>query len=177
MKSFFRKWKFKHPQPKDFVEHFGLENDQAFDDLMNTTKKIDYKAVSVSESNGYDLKIENKGEVSESFELTMVLENGEETKKVKGFEGEKIIHIDAPKSGSPSALLSLIRTLISTAVSSEMDTASAIDLGAASANAWRRSNSSCCFSLATNALNSVEMALLCSRAWPAVEPWANTSCK
>ena len=99
MKSFFRKWKFKHPQPKDFVEHFGLENDQAFDDLMNTTKKIDYKAVSVSESNGYDLKIENKGEVSESFELTMVLENGEETKKVKGFEGEKVIHIDAPKSG------------------------------------------------------------------------------
>jgi len=100
MKSFFRKWKFKHPQPVDFIEHFGLENDQAFDDLMNTTKKIDYKVVSVSESNGYDLKIRNKGTIPESFELTMILEKGEEVKKIAGFEGEKTIHIDAPKSGA-----------------------------------------------------------------------------
>ncbi|MFK7770580.1 MAG: M1 family metallopeptidase [Saprospiraceae bacterium] len=99
MKSFFRQWKFKHPQPEDFIKHFDLENDQAFDDLMNTTKKIDYKAVSLSESNGYDLKIENKGEISEAFELTMVLEEGEEVKKIAGFEGEKTIHIDAPENG------------------------------------------------------------------------------
>jgi len=27
MKSFFRKWKFKHPQPEDFIKHFELENE------------------------------------------------------------------------------------------------------------------------------------------------------
>lgn len=99
MKRFFREWKFKHPQPEDFFEHFGLENDGAFDDLMNTTKKIDYKVLSISESNGYDLKIENKGEVAEAFKLTMVLEEGEEVKEIAGFEGEKIIHIDALEGG------------------------------------------------------------------------------
>jgi len=100
MKSFFRKWKFKHPQPADFIQHFDLENDQAFDDLMNTTKKIDYKAVSLSKSDGYDLKIKNIGAIPESFELTMILEKGEEVKKIPGFVGEKTIHIDATKNGS-----------------------------------------------------------------------------
>ncbi|MFK8007920.1 MAG: M1 family metallopeptidase [Saprospiraceae bacterium] len=100
MKSFFRKWKFKHPQPVDFIQHFGLENDKSFDDLMNTTKKNDYKVVSLSKSGSYDLKIKNKGTVAEPFKLTMVLEEGEEVKNIEGFEGEKTIHIDIPESAT-----------------------------------------------------------------------------
>lgn len=99
MKSFFKKWKFKHPQPEDFIQHFNLENDKVFDDLMNTTEKVDYKTISVSKSNGYDLKIKNKGSVAVPFHLSMILENGEEGRDVEGFVGTKTIHIKKRGNG------------------------------------------------------------------------------
>lgn len=100
MKSFFQQWKFKHPQPEDFINHFDLVNDKVFDDLMNTTKKVDYKIISVSESNGYDLKIKNKGSIAVPFHLSMILENGEEGRDIEGFEGIKTIHIKRPGNGA-----------------------------------------------------------------------------
>ncbi len=100
MKNFFKEWKFKHPQPEDFIKHFDLENDQVFYDLMNTTKKVDYKILDVSESDGYDLKIKNKGSVAVQFHLSMILENGEEGRDIEGFEGTKTIHIKKPRNGA-----------------------------------------------------------------------------
>ncbi len=100
MKSFFTQWKFKHPQPEDFIKHFDLENDQAFDDLMNTTKTVDYKMISVEESDGYNLKIKNKGGIATPFHLTMILENGEEGRDIEGFVGEKTIYVKTPRNGA-----------------------------------------------------------------------------
>lgn len=47
MKKYFAAWKFKHPQPEDlrqvFQQETGKELNWFFDDLVKTTKKIDYK--------------------------------------------------------------------------------------------------------------------------------------
>ena len=96
MKSFFQLWKFKHPQPKDFIQHFELEQDDLFNDLMNTTKKVDYKIASISKSDGYKLKIKNKNGAAFPFQLFMISGDKEMVKEVEGFEGTKIIHIPKP---------------------------------------------------------------------------------
>ena len=47
MQAYFEKWKFKHPQPEDLRAIFKTETKKDlnwfFDDLIKTTKKIDYK--------------------------------------------------------------------------------------------------------------------------------------
>lgn len=47
MKKYFEKWKFKHPQPEDirkvFEDETGKNLSWFFNDLINTSKKIDYK--------------------------------------------------------------------------------------------------------------------------------------
>jgi hypothetical protein len=53
MKAYYEKWKFKHPSPSDvriaFEETSGKNLSWFFDDLLKTTKKIDYKIVSCKE--------------------------------------------------------------------------------------------------------------------------------
>lgn len=66
MRSYFEKWKFKHPQPKDIKNVFEKVSNKNlnwfFDDYIGSTKKIDYKISrikKVSEDN-YSLKLKNK---------------------------------------------------------------------------------------------------------------------
>ena len=99
MKSFFNEWKFKHPQPKDFITHFDLEDDEVFKDLIYSTKKVDYKIVSVSKSNGYQLKIQNKNGIAVPFKLSMIAGDRKKTQKVDGFVGTKIIEIPPHSEG------------------------------------------------------------------------------
>ncbi len=69
MQSYFDKWHFKHPQPNDFKEVVQQESNQRmdwfFNDLMQTTKQMDYAIKKVRKDGGHDvLTIENKGQIT-----------------------------------------------------------------------------------------------------------------
>lgn len=69
MKSYYEEWKFRHPQPSDLRRSIetsiGKKMDWFFDDLIQTTKKVDFKITDVQTSEqGYPLvTIKNKGDV------------------------------------------------------------------------------------------------------------------
>jgi hypothetical protein len=70
MQKYFDEWHFKHPQPNDLrkilEEVSGKDLRWFFDDLMNTTKKLDYKiAFAHKNANGsWDLGIKNTGKIN-----------------------------------------------------------------------------------------------------------------
>ena len=65
MQQYFREWQYKHPQPEDFkkvIEHVSGKNlDWFFDDLINSTKKLDYKIAFAHQNNdkSWDIGIKN----------------------------------------------------------------------------------------------------------------------
>ena len=69
MKLYFQKWKFKHPAPHDFrtvlEQELGLDLAWFFDDLLYTTKKMDYalRGVKKEDANGWSLLVENESDV------------------------------------------------------------------------------------------------------------------
>jgi hypothetical protein len=69
MQQYFTEWKFKHPSPKDLQVLFEEETNKDlgwfFNDVINTTKKIDYKiAFSYRQEDGsWRIGIKNKGEI------------------------------------------------------------------------------------------------------------------
>ena len=70
MQRYFEEWKFKHPQPSDFrkilEEVSGKNLSWLFDDLINTTKKLDYK-IAFAHKNGdgsWDLGVKNTGKIN-----------------------------------------------------------------------------------------------------------------
>lgn len=69
MQYYFEKWHFKHPQPSDLKEAFerstGRNLNWFFDDLINTTKKLDYKITFSKQNNdgSWDLGVKNTGEI------------------------------------------------------------------------------------------------------------------
>lgn len=67
MQLYFETWKFKHPQPEDFKKIFsenaGKDMSWFFDDLINSTKKLDYK-IAFAHQNGdgtWDIGVKNNG--------------------------------------------------------------------------------------------------------------------
>ena len=70
-KSFYEEWKYKHPYPEDvrsaFEEGTGEDLSWLFDDLLQTTKKPDYK-ISTADKSGFTLK--NKGGVLAPVNIT-----------------------------------------------------------------------------------------------------------
>jgi hypothetical protein len=84
MQRYFAEWKFKHPQPKDlqqiFEEESGKNLSWFFDDLIKTTKKIDYKIVrakkDTSNAENVLLKIRNKGKIHGPFSISGVSKDG-----------------------------------------------------------------------------------------------------
>jgi len=80
MKRYFEEWKFKHPHPNDlrkiFEEETGKDLDWFFDDVIKTTKKIDYKILGskkdTSNPENILLKINNKGKVNGPFSISGV---------------------------------------------------------------------------------------------------------
>ena len=66
MRSYFEKWKFKHPQPNDIKNVFEKVSNKNlnwfFDDYIGSTKKIDYKISRIKKvsENNYTLKLKNK---------------------------------------------------------------------------------------------------------------------
>ena len=74
MRTYFDRWSFKHPYPKDiknvFEEVSGKDLSWFFSDLINTTDKIDYKIESIKKDNSdFKLTIKNKGDLKSPFLL------------------------------------------------------------------------------------------------------------
>ncbi len=65
MQKFYEQWKFKHPYPEDmrkcFEESTNLNLDWFFDDLLTTTKKVDYK---INKVKGSKVFVENVGDIN-----------------------------------------------------------------------------------------------------------------
>jgi hypothetical protein len=70
MQAYFDEWKFKHPMPSDLRKSIetstGKKLDWFFEDLIKTTKKVDFKITDVKMTDqGYPaVTIKNKGDVS-----------------------------------------------------------------------------------------------------------------
>ena len=70
MQRYFEEWKFKHPQPEDLrkilEEESGKNLSWFFDDLINTTKLLDYKILKAKkqENGTYDVTLKNTGGIS-----------------------------------------------------------------------------------------------------------------
>ena len=97
MKTYFEKWKFKHPQPKDvknvFEEVSGKDLSWFFDDIIKTTKQLDYSIEKISNSeDSLDIIIKNKGEI-EGPVIISGIKNGESFNQqwIEGFKDEKNI--------------------------------------------------------------------------------------
>lgn len=96
MKGYYEKWKFKHPLPDDFIENAkqitGKNLDWFFNDLMRTTKKLDYKIVSVK---GSQITIKNKSKVAGPFSVSSIENNTVfHTQGYEGFLGKKTVAFD-----------------------------------------------------------------------------------
>ena len=65
MQTYFDKWKFRHPKPKDIAEVFSLNSNKNlswfFDDFINTTNKVDYsiKSIKKIDETQYLIKLKN----------------------------------------------------------------------------------------------------------------------
>jgi len=86
MKSYYEKFSFKHPGPDDISAHFNSESnkylDWFFDDILETTKTLDYKISSIlSEdktigSNEYtQIYVKNKGDINGPFPISAIKGN------------------------------------------------------------------------------------------------------
>lgn len=76
IETYFEKWKFKHPQPQDLLDVFesvsGKELKWMFEDLIKTTKHIDYKLKSVRfKDDQIHIKIKNKGQIDGPIEISL----------------------------------------------------------------------------------------------------------
>lgn len=95
MRAFFEEWKFKHPSPEDirmaFEKGSGENLAWLFDDLLTTTKKLDYKLL---KKEGKQLKVKNTGQIIAPFSVSGIKGDSIRfTKWYPGFEGKKIISL------------------------------------------------------------------------------------
>jgi len=91
MHNYFDQWKFKHPQPEDFkkvAEERGGKLDWFFDDMVNTSKKLDYSVCSVKkdeERKTWKLKVHNCGKINGPVSITAY--NKDSVMKTEWFDG------------------------------------------------------------------------------------------
>ncbi len=94
MQDFYETWKFKHPQPEDFVTIFHQHVDEDLswylDDVFNSTKFVEYGITGVSAG---EVGIVNSGELMAPLEIAFYDGNGDEISRdwVSGFTGDKTI--------------------------------------------------------------------------------------
>lgn len=88
MRTYFNTWKFKHPAPVDLQNIFEKETGKDlmwfFDELLNTTGKIDYAIHSANfneETKYIEVIVKNKGDISSPVVITAML-NGKAIKTI-----------------------------------------------------------------------------------------------
>ena len=94
--EYMNRWNGKHPIPSDFFLTFndvvGEDLSWLFDDLMQTTKKMDYKLIGVSNSN---FSLKNNGQISAPVNV-VAYKNSEVVFNnwYNGFKGDKKFDVD-----------------------------------------------------------------------------------
>ena len=84
MSAYYEKWKFKHPMPEDMKQVFesisGKDLGWLFDEIINTTGKIDFKLRTVKQNDdgSYTVKVDNVGDIRSPV-------------RVDAYSGDKII--------------------------------------------------------------------------------------
>lgn len=107
MSTYFEKWKFKHPTPKDIRDVFesvsGKNLRWFFEDVIDTDGVIDYKAQRVSDNNGViTLSVFNAGDIDAPFSVSYLdSDQKEHTMWFQGFEAGswKSFTINGAKKG------------------------------------------------------------------------------
>ena len=100
MKYFYEDWKYKHPYPEDIRNAFekgtGEDLSWLFDDLLQTTKKMDYKFTGVNKS---EFTLNNKGDIVAPVNVT-AFKNNEIifSSWYDGFNGKKTFDVDLSKA-------------------------------------------------------------------------------
>jgi len=95
MQSYYRIWKFRHPQPDDlrkvFASETGKDLDWFFVDFIHTTKQLDYKMVRLK---GQKVLVQNTGELKAPLVLSGMKRDSMYFEQwVDGFEGKKWIDL------------------------------------------------------------------------------------
>ncbi|HET6225142.1 MAG TPA: M1 family metallopeptidase [Bacteroidia bacterium] len=98
MQQYFNEWHFKHPQPKDLrkilEDAYGKDLNWFFNDLIGTSKKLDYK-IAFAHQNAdktWDLGVKNNGGVSSPLFIQGIKDNklvGEIN--FTGFKGKQVL--------------------------------------------------------------------------------------
>lgn len=101
IKNYYESWKYKHPDPADmkisFVNTSGKNLDWFFDDLIFSTKKINYSInkISQKQSDGsYELSLKNTKQIAAPISISS-FKNGKVTAEtwIEGFKGKKTINL------------------------------------------------------------------------------------
>ncbi len=95
MNEYYRRWKFKHPQPSDFrlaIESYtGKDLGWFFKDFLGTTKRLDYK---LERLEGQKLLIKNKGELASPLVIAGMKDDSVYFEKwIDGFDGQRWIQL------------------------------------------------------------------------------------
>lgn len=95
MQDYFETWKFKHPYPEDFKsiceDHVDEDLSWFFDDLLGSTKKMDYKLLKYNDGR---LLIKNKGSIASPVLLSgMTGDSIIFNKTIDGFENKQWIDL------------------------------------------------------------------------------------
>jgi len=77
MREYYSAWEFKHPQPQDMQNSLektsGKDLSWLFDDLIKTTKHVDYKIKKVKRTkNGFNVTVKNVGQVNGPIEVNAI---------------------------------------------------------------------------------------------------------
>ena len=81
MRRYYDLWKFRHPEPNDFIrvieKECGMQLSWFYNYWINTTKHIDYSIESVTEENAITIvKLQRLGELPMPVELVVTLNDG-----------------------------------------------------------------------------------------------------
>ncbi len=107
MKQYYDTWKFKHPYPEDFKKIWTQNTDKNldwfFDDIINSTKTMDYKLLSVKKKDqSFQIKATNKGQLKGPLLLYALNDNDEiiDSLITDGFTGTKTVEFPRLKDGA-----------------------------------------------------------------------------
>ncbi len=101
IKNYYESWKYKHPDPADmknsFVNTSGKNLDWFFDDLIFSTKKINYSICKISKiknDGSYELTLKNTKQIAAPISING-LRNGKNISStwVEGFKGKQTISL------------------------------------------------------------------------------------
>jgi len=95
MQDYYDNWKFKHPYPEDLqkiIEKHARENlDWFFEDLLNSTRKLDYGIKKVKNNK---VLIKNSGQINSPLLIVETAKDSLQSRHwVQGFEGKKWIDL------------------------------------------------------------------------------------